>query len=73
MGLTCHYSRLDSRSVSVTQTAPQPRDGIVFALAPTDAKDLCQDPATELQTDKSLGMNTNSRLLQWDWLFIALD
>lgn len=59
--------------MSVTQTAPQPRDSIVFALAHPDTKDLCQDSDTELQTDKGLGMNTNSRLLQWDWLFIALE
>lgn len=77
MGLTCHYSRLNSRSVSVTQTAPQPRDGTLFALAHTGSlhtyiKDLCRDSATELQTDKSLGMNTNSRLLHWDRLLIVL-
>lgn len=71
MGLTCHYNRLYSRSVSVTQPAPQPRDGTLFALAPTgylctDIKDLCQDSATHLQTGKSLGVTTNSRLLHQD-------
>ena len=69
MGRTCHYNRLDSRSVSITQ----PRECTLCALARTDIKGLCQDPATALQTGKSLGVNTNSRLLHCDRLLIVLE